>query len=374
MSVLLMVLGAFLVYIAQKWLYITQWKKDLDVRFEFLEESVIEGETAHMRETLTNRKRLPMFTLQVKFAVPAFFNFEEKENTVSTDRNYRNDIYVLNGFEKVTRTLPFTCTRRGYYTVQSLELISSDLFHRQKLAVRVPQNGALYVYPRTLDRDRFDILFRELLGAMITRRYSLEDPFEFRGIRPYEPGDPMRQVNWKISARQDELMVNQYQFTASQHVCILLNLESDSNWRYDKLFEESIRLAAAYIECCMERKIPVSLRTNARDVLTGEQIEEKAGSGEGHGRTMIRALSRIDEKAAVNSFSEILHEELASLSDRTTYVMISYTQQSEKMELYDALCSRCTGSICVVPLHPDMAFRAADMEHVSSERWEVPYA
>lgn len=374
MSVFLMVLGAFLIYIGQKWFYITQWNKDLDVRFEFEERSVTEGETAHMKETLTNRKRLPVFTLQVKFAVSPFFDFAEKENTVTTDRNYRNDIYVLNGFERVTRTLPFRCTRRGYYVVQSLELISSDLFHKQKLAMKVPQNEALYVYPAPVDRNRFDILFKQLLGIMITRRFSLEDPFEFRGIRPYEPGDPVRQINWKVSARQDELMVNQYQYTASQHVRILLNLESDSNWRYDKLTEEAIRLAAGYIYACLERQIPVSLRTNARDIISGGEVSEAAGSGAGHAGTLIRALSRIDEKSSMTPFADILREESSSGSDRTTYVWISYSQNADEIALFDKLSSNSVGSVWVAPLHPDMAFRSSMVRNAECERWEVPYA
>lgn len=374
MSVFLMILGAYLIYLVQKWLFIANWDKGLTADFGFIEDAVREGDTAHMTETLVNRKRLPLFALQVKVAITPFFRFEEMENTIVTDQNYRNDIYVLNGYEKVTRTLPFTCLRRGFFTVSSLELISSDLFHVHRLARRIPQNKALYVYPSPADQERTDILFRQILGIMLTRRYSLEDPFEIRGIREYRSGDPMKDINWKVSAHRDDWMVNQHQYTASQHVRILLNLERDSNWKYEKLFEESIRIAASMAELFLQEQIPVALRSNAFDAVSGEHIDEAAGAGEMHEETMLRALARIDEDRDPSPFADILEEELSGRNEGATYILISYTQNAEELSVFDSLCSPDAGSMRIAVLHPDMEFRDTHMQNAAASVWEVPYA
>ena len=373
MSVFLMVLGAFLIYLCQKWLYITQWNKGLTADFSYLEKAVNEGETAHMKEVLVNRKRLPLFALQVKFAVSPFFRFDHMENTVTTDRNYRNDIYVLNGFEQVTRTLPFTCTRRGFFSVTSLELISTDLFHTQKLASRLPQNRSLYVYPRPIGSSSFEPLFNRLSGIMQTRLYNQEDPFELRGIREYEPGDPMRRINWKVSAHREDWMVNQYQYTSNQNVCIFLDLSSDSNWKYERLYEESIRLAAAFVRECISRGIPVSLRTNATDIINGTVISEPAGSGAYHAETLLQCLARIDESAEPADISDILHDEMESGTENTTYVLISCSQTASKLSEYSGLDKSGSGLLRVVPLHPDMEMKDGP-DNILSVRWEVPYA
>ena len=373
MSVFLMVLGAFLVYLCQKWLYITQWNKGLNAEFSFLEQTVTEGNTAHMKEVLSNRKRLPLFALQVKFAVSPYFRFDEMENTVTTDQNYRNDIYVLNGYEQVTRTLPFVCTRRGFFTVSSLELISTDLFHTQKLAARYPQNEALYVYPGMIENDRFEPVFNRLAGIMQTRLYNQEDPFELRGIREYEPGDPMKKINWKISAHREDWMVNQYQYTSNQNVLILLDLSSDSSWKYEKLFEESIRLAASFVRECISRDIPVSLKTNALDVINRAVISEGYGSGAYHAETLLQCLSRIDENASPVPFSDILYEERAAGLENTTYVLISSSQNESTLDLYSELDRSGSGLLRISPLHPDMIIKNGP-DNILSVRWEVPYA
>ena len=373
MSVFLMVLGAFLIYLCQKWLYITQWNKGLSAEFSYLEKAVTEGDTAHMREVLINRKRLPLFALQVKFAVSPYFGFEQMENTVTTDQNYRNDIYVLNGYEQVTRTLPFTCTRRGFFAVSSLELISTDLFHTQKLASRYPQNEALYVYPGTIDNCRFDPVFNRLAGIMQTRLYNQEDPFELRGIREYEPGDPMRKINWKISAHREDWMVNQYQYTSSQNVCILLDLSSDSNWKYEKLSEEAIRLAASFIRECISHDIPVSLRTNAIDIINRTVINQASGSGAYHTDTLLQCLSRIDEDSDPVPFMDILSEEKDCGQENTTYVLISASQNISDLDAYSELDKSDSGLLRVVPLHPDMVLKNGP-DNILSVRWEVPYA
>lgn len=36
------------------------------------------------------------------------------------------------------------------------------------------------------------------------------DPYEIRQLRPYQPGDSLRDVHWKLSARTEELLSKQY--------------------------------------------------------------------------------------------------------------------------------------------------------------------
>ena len=47
---------------------------------------------------------------------------------------------------------------------------------------------------------------------------------EFERLRPYSRGDEMRHVDWRASARRDDLVVRQYQAESNQNVVFALDL------------------------------------------------------------------------------------------------------------------------------------------------------
>ena len=49
-----------------------------------------------------------------------------------------------------------------------------------------------------------------MLGEQESRRKYLEDPFAFASIRDYTMQDPMKNINWKASAKTGDLMVNTF--------------------------------------------------------------------------------------------------------------------------------------------------------------------
>ncbi len=66
---------------------------------------------------------------------------------------------------------------------------------------------------------------------------------DFREIRDYVPGDPMKFVNWKATARRGKLMVNQYEVEGKKAVWIFLDANSYM------AFGRSVR---NYLECGIE--------------------------------------------------------------------------------------------------------------------------
>lgn len=373
MTILLTIAGAFFIVLLQKILYARRWSQGLHAAVTFQEHPAVEGETAILTETIINRKWLPLITLQVKFSVSKHLRFQQKENTVSTDRNYRNDIFSISGYEKITRTLPFVCNRRGYYQIKEIDLISFDLFFDDKQLLEAPQDTALYVYPSAVSPAAFDVPFCKLMGTVLSRRSTYEDPFEFRGIRPYDIHDPVKDINWKASARTGGLKVNQHNYTASQKVTILLNLYSDSNWKYEKLYEESIRIAAAFSNGCIAKGIPVSLISNGTDCISREPVHIHSGSGESHRITILKSLARIDERTDADEFAPFIIRELESADPSSVYVLISRIQTQNLLHSYSSLCAVSPGSLWIVPLHPDMNLRNDLCPNAEIIKWEVPY-
>ena len=147
------------------------------------------------------------------------------------------------------------------------------------------------------------IPFQKMMGEVLTRRYAYEDPFEFQGIRPYEPFDSMRDINWKASARTgafpDEFLPIFYpedkQAAVRQEVCLLLNLESETMMDYKQLKEESIRLVNSLAEMFFAQGIPVGVYSNAKDLLTGREMEQLPGGGGQHLTQIRESLARLQK-------------------------------------------------------------------------------
>ena len=96
------------------------WKKGLSVSLHSCQKGVNAGERCLLEETICNEKRMPLPSLQVKFKTSAAFFFEQDGNASVTDYYYRTDLFAAGGRRRITRTLEFIPSRRGFYELDLL--------------------------------------------------------------------------------------------------------------------------------------------------------------------------------------------------------------------------------------------------------------
>ena len=262
-----------LLYLLQRQVYSRCWQKGLTVDISFAKEHIFCGEKGQLREVVENRKRLPLAMLKVKFQTDRNLVFDSGKGSSTTDRFYRNDVFRIGSGEKVTRTLSFTGGRRGYYTIKGASLVASDLFWDAMFTADTPADAFLYVYPRPcLDGE----LLRSLTkwnGEVLARRHLLEDPFEYRGIREYQPFDTMRSINWKATAKTGELKVNQKNYTALKSVRVFLNVQDDGVLKKEDCVEYAVSVAAGLCVFFLNQGIQVSCHANGVDVFNGRPVD-----------------------------------------------------------------------------------------------------
>ena len=54
---------------------------------------------------------------------------------------------------------------------------------------------------------------------------------EFADFRPYQPGDDLRYVDWKIAARADRWVVKQYEEETNLRATLVLDVSRSMEWR-----------------------------------------------------------------------------------------------------------------------------------------------
>lgn len=317
----------------QRYLYLHFWNRNLSVDLEFSDDKAVEGDEIELIETVANQKLLPLPILKLKFTASRYFSFLDTQSTEVTDNYYRNDIVSVMMYQKLTRKLPFLCTHRGYFTINEIFLVCHDIFISAKTMSTLNSDIHLYVYPSPVEYNKLNIPFQKMLGTIITKRCLNEDPFEFRSIREYQSYDTLKTINWKASAKTGSLKVNVHDYTSSQQVIILLNLESETIWRYEDLEEESIRIAASLATAFIEQGIPTALYTNAINPATGNSFRVPVGSSIHHIRTINETLARIDTSLPMPAFVTTV---LKDSNDATfnDYVVVISTYQKEDLQMH----------------------------------------
>lgn len=375
MEILFVMLGALTVYLLQCFLYSNFWNKGLIAQLHFSRTEISEGEDSELKEIIVNKKLLPIPMLHVKFKVNRSLVFDGEKNLSISDKCYKNDIFSLMMYQKITRTLQFRGTKRGMYQIDKLELVSSDIFMREKLVATVENQAQLLVYPGMIDSVSIQVPFKAMMGTILTRQYSYEDPFEFRGIRQYQNHDSMKDVNWKASAKTGEWKVNVHDYTARQEIVFILNLKKETMLEYENLKEESIRLVNTLAGLLTARGVPVGIISNGRDILTKEELTLATGSGRPHMQTVRELLARIDLKQPVREIMEVLTErtgEMGRKPDNTMYVMVSYSQRQEIWEQFKKIGQESRGSMWLLPLLHTMEQKLETTKDITVIRWEVP--
>lgn len=304
MIIIIIGLTGFLLLVLQQKVYQKLWRKNLSVSIGFSSDHIFEGETGALKETIENRKRLPLAMLKVKFMTDRHLVFGNAKGSRTTDHYYRNDVFCVGGGERVIRTLKFKGSRRGYYTIRELNLAASDLFFMYQMNAELPVKAEIYVYPRPYDSSELQRALITLNGDMITKRHLLEDPFAYRGIREYQPYDDLRSINWKATAKTGDLKVNQRHYTSLKNARVFFDLQADAVTRQEEAAEMTLRLAAALCACFLKQGLEVSCFGSGADIITHEPVAVPAKAGTLQMDHIYRTLARVDAEQQTVPFEQ----------------------------------------------------------------------
>ncbi len=323
-----------LLYLAQREVYKRLWSRHLNVTISFAQESIFQGEQGELRETIENRKRLPLAMLKVKFKADRSLVFGSSEKgSRTTDQYYRNDVFRISGGERVTRTLKFQGAKRGYYVIQGADLVAEDLLLTTSYRLSVPARTELYVYPMPYDSEELRRSLTNLNGEILIKRSLVEDPFEYRGIREYRPSDSMRTINWKATARTGDLKVNRKNYTSLKSVRIFFNLQDDGILKKEDRVEAAIRIVAGLATEFLSLGFQVACYGNGVDLETGSYVSVSPKGGDNQADAIYRALARIDLKQEPVSFVKTFQEKLFVMSADTITCFVAPNQYDDFLEL-----------------------------------------
>ncbi|MDF2926461.1 MAG: hypothetical protein K0R57_5375 [Paenibacillaceae bacterium] len=347
MSVSLLVIAALAALYLQGRLFRKGGLARLSYERKFDRSFCTEGDQVEMHERIANDKALPLPWLRLEALLSSELHFVNQDNlSVASGQRLQNhrSLFSLRGHTEIVRKHRVHCVRRGCYDLKTVTMSCGDLFGISQ-AVRTQQvDVRLLVYPRPAPLAELPLPWRGWHGEYTVRRWTVEDPFVFQGIREYRRGDPLRSIHWKATSRTGELHVREQGYTADRRIMVLLNVAvKEDMWGEvtdEPLIEWGIRCALTVVERGLAEGMPVGFGCNAASVdEPGRSTRIPPASGNLQHKDILDALAKLELTQQVN-FPEFLRLESEQKEDPSDYVIISAFQSVRLKEQVEALRSR----------------------------------
>ncbi len=210
------------------------------------------GETMEFALTVDNDKLLPVIWLDV--ALP-----EPPRGCVALEGGFRRKFTWLMPHQTLRWPCRLEARRRGIFRVYQVEVTSGDGFGLSvEFQTRILETPASFVvYPRLVPVEVSRFL-REYSELERGNQGTQEDVTLLKGSRAYQPGDAGKRINWRVLARQSELVVNIWETVQPRNVCFLLDLLSFTRWREEEQNGEKVPVLAEFHEEQMEEMLSLT--------------------------------------------------------------------------------------------------------------------
>lgn len=225
------------------------------------------GESAEFSVEIVNAKPLPLAWLKAQDEFPDSVRVEKTKLTPAGEshRQFLTNLFNLRWYERVRRHYRLTANRRGVFDFGPVAVSSGDIFGFRSRRMDIEERDTLLVYPKVVPLEKLPLRPARPLGDWKARRTLMHNPFLLAGARPHSPGDSLRAIHWKATARRGELYTKVFDPSASQQLFICLNtqtLERHYGGILVNELETAIVAAASLAHAALEARHPVGLVSN----------------------------------------------------------------------------------------------------------------
>ncbi|MCG8500878.1 MAG: DUF58 domain-containing protein [Firmicutes bacterium] len=207
------------------------------------------------------------------------------------------------------------CKHIGQYRIGVKAFEFKDFFgffrYRSKF---YSENKEVRVSPRVIPLETFKVLATDYADSFKTgSRSGMEDYSEITEINRYVPGQPLKNIHWKLSAKRSELMTKK--FNNPQNRCVTIYADVSNHGINDEdLFlvkDIVIESTLAILKFCIRQSIPVAVCLND-DRLTRFSVTNQYDFD-----AIYNKLFYIDFKSdlAFDSILQLDHEQYADSKD-----------------------------------------------------------
>ena len=161
---------------------------------------------------------------------------------------------------------------RGEYIFGNLNIFTSTFLRIIKRRYVFQKNQMTPVYPSIIQMQRYDFLAisNKLTEIGLKKIRRIGHTQEFEQIKDYISGDDFRTVNWKATAKRNQLMVNQYQDEKSQPIYSIIDTGRVMKMPFNglKLLDYAINSTLAFSNVALKKNDKTGLLSFSKKIET----------------------------------------------------------------------------------------------------------
>jgi uncharacterized protein (DUF58 family) len=189
----------------------------------------VAGDMVSLDVTIWNRKPLPLPWVAADDLVSEGLAVRERpqmdrDNERSGVRILRNG-WALAWYERVVRHFHLDDLRRGTYLFGPVQLRVRDILGRLAANEELDMPDTLVVSPPTVG-IRYGTRAQAPIGERRARSSLFTDPSLFGGVRPFQPGDSLRSVHWRATARLGTPVSRRYEPARGSEMVLVVDVQT----------------------------------------------------------------------------------------------------------------------------------------------------
>ena len=210
------------------------------------------------------------------------------------------------------------CSKRGLFTLGPTSLHSGDPFGVYSITIEDPATATLVVMPPVIPLPAIQVSPGGREGEARPRSGAPEQTVAVSSVRPYTPGDSLRSIHWRTTARRDSPFIRIFDGTPAGDWWIFLDLEQrvQAGEGWNSTIEHGVILAASLADQGLRERRAVGLVANAQELVW---LAPQQGSNRRW--EILRWLALV--KPGPRSLAELLSRTNASIGKRSSLILIT---------------------------------------------------
>ncbi len=328
MSIIIFLLVFGLLYILVD-IGVRRGLRGLTCQRSFSCKEAFEGETGELVEVVRNDSPFIIPWTRMESYIGTGLQLGKNRQTENHETHHCS-CFTLMPFQQIRRRHYVKFARRGVYDLGNTAISAGNLLGTGRIYKDLQLSTRVTVYPQILNEEDLPYPMTQILGELITKNRLQQDPFMIRSIRPYQPGDLIRDIHWQATARTEELQVSVHDNTVYPRMLVVMNAQhSDTQWdnyiREDILpmVEQNIRLAASMCVYGIRGGLEVGFAANMPQMQGGESTVVLPGGGMDRQDSLLHSFAQLQGHCS-EKFISLLHT-LQTCRDLDIVVLSRYT-------------------------------------------------
>ncbi|RTR27626.1 DUF58 domain-containing protein [Robertmurraya yapensis] len=256
--------------------------KNIELQREFVKTEFNAGEKLKVKIQLKRPSSFPLFYMIMEDRISDELGHSTQKNIAKTFiyPHFRRNLE----FEYEIEKLP-----RGEHHFSGIEIRLGDPLGLIEKQFHFPtEDDKIVVYP-----SYEDIIYRTMdnhyeQGMTASKERVQRDTSMAIGIREYQPGDRFSWINWKATAKRNDIMTKEFEQRKSHDVFICMDCAPE------KRFEAIVSFSASLVRAILRKGAQVGFLSSSED-----RVAIPIRSGETHQQQIFYHLAKVKDKCPV---------------------------------------------------------------------------